>query len=89
MSMYASVLATRHTRWSALLADAIAEGIDRQMVWGTRLMGCRLRVAPHVVAAVHSHEQVTLITRGRGHSLVDIFTPVREDFLPADAGGRA
>ena len=99
-------------------SSAIAEGIERQMIWGERLMVCRLRFAPHVVTAVHSHphEQITLVERGRvrlhrrrpgAHRLrpatcctsrrdirhgatmldeevvlIDIFSPIREDFLP-------
>ena len=98
--------------------NAIAEGIERQMFWGDRLMVCRLRIAPHTVTAVHSHphEQITIVERGRvrlhiegtervlepGDILcicrlasrtarrcstrrsccIDIFSPVREDFLP-------
>jgi quercetin dioxygenase-like cupin family protein len=102
--------------WSAIPVETIAHGIERQMVWGERLMVCRLTLAPHVVTNVHSHphEQITLVERGRvrftvdgqerilsagdvlhfpsgvPHGatmldeevvLVDIFTPVREDFL--------
>jgi unsaturated pyranuronate lyase len=79
-------------------------------------MVCRLRIAPRVVTAVHSHphEQMTLVERGRviftignvqrtasagdvlhfpsqmSHGatmldeevvLIDIFSPIREDFL--------
>ncbi len=93
------------------------------MVWGERLMVCRLRCAPNVVTAVHSHphEQITLVERGRvtfmvegqpvlaqagdvlhfpadvRHGatmldeevvLIDIFTPLREDFLTGDGGSR-
>ncbi len=107
--------------WDAVPVERIAEGVERQMVWGERLMVCRLRFAPRVVTAVHTHvhEQMTLVERGRvlftidgeqrvveagtvlhfpphvAHGatmldeevvLVDIFTPIREDFL---AGGGA
>ena len=82
-------------------------------------MVCRLRCAPGIVTAVHSHphEQITLVERGRvqftvegqpvlasagdvlhfpsdvSHGatmldeevvLIDIFTPIREDFLTGD-----
>jgi quercetin dioxygenase-like cupin family protein len=102
--------------WTSTPVERIAEGIERQMVWGDRVMVCRLTLAPHTVTAVHSHphEQVTLVERGRvdfivegqrrtaaagdvlvfpsniQHGatmldeevvLVDIFSPLREDFL--------
>lgn len=110
----------RHVDWKSVAVEQIADGIERQMIWGERLMVCRLRFAPRVVTAVHSHphEQITLVERGRvlfsveGESrtatagdvlvfpphcehgatildeevvLVDIFSPVREDFLPPGA----
>jgi quercetin dioxygenase-like cupin family protein len=106
-----------HRDWTAIPVEHIAPGIERQMVYGERLMVCRLRLAPRVVTAVHSHphEQITLVERGRvtffidGHPreavagdvlhfpphlqhgatmgdeevvLIDIFSPIREDFLP-------
>ena len=106
----------QHRDWSSIPVERIAEGIDRQMIWGDRVMVCRLRFNPHVVTVVHSHphEQITLVERGRvrftiGGSerlasagdvlhfppdvthgatmldeevvLIDIFSPVREDFL--------
>ena len=104
--------------WASIPATPVADGIERQMVYGERLMVCRLRFAPHVVTAVHSHphEQIVLVERGRvrftvegrdyiaspgdiihfrsgcehgaaildeGAVLIDIFSPVRDDFLPA------
>lgn len=106
----------RHVNWSSIPVEHIAEGIERQMFVGERLMMCRLRFAPHVVTAEHSHphEQMTMVERGRvrffieggeriagagdvlqfpancWHGatmmdeevvLIDIFTPLREDFL--------
>ena len=103
--------------WATIPAERVAEGIERQMVYGDKLMVCRLRIAPHVVTAPHTHphEQITMVERGQvryivagierlvsagdvlhfpphvEHGatmldeevvLVDIFTPVREDFLP-------
>lgn len=111
------VIAFQHRDWASMPVERIAEGIERQMIWGGQLMVCRLRFAPRVVTAVHSHphEQITLVERGRvvftvdgqeraasagdvlhfppdcEHGarmldepvvLVDIFSPVREDFLP-------
>ena len=103
--------------WTSVPIEQIADGIERQMIWGERLMVCRLRFAPGVVTAVHSHphEQFTLVASGRvlftiedqvrevsagdvlhfppgvRHGatmldqevvLIDIFSPIREDFLP-------
>jgi quercetin dioxygenase-like cupin family protein len=103
--------------WATIPAEHVAEGIERQTVYGDKLMVCRLRIAPHVVTAPHTHphEQITMVERGQvryvvagierivsagdvlhfpphvEHGatmldeevvLVDIFTPVREDFLP-------
>jgi quercetin dioxygenase-like cupin family protein len=112
-----SVVDFQHRDWTTIPVERLAEGIERQMIWGERLMVCRLRFAPRVVTAVHSHphEQITIVERGRvqffvngqpriaaagdvlhfpphcEHGatmldeevvLVDIFSPVREDFLP-------
>ncbi len=103
--------------WSSTPVEHIADGIARQMIWGERLMVCRLVIAPRTVTPVHSHmhEQITLVERGRvdffvegqkrtvqagavllfpaniQHGatmldeevvLIDIFSPLREDFLP-------
>ena len=108
--------------WSSVPVERISEGTERQMVWGDRLMVCRLRFAPHTVTAVHTHphEQITMVLQGRvkffvegepkivtagevlvfpsniEHGatmleeevvLVDIFTPVREDFLAGQSYG--
>jgi quercetin dioxygenase-like cupin family protein len=102
--------------WASIPATRIADGIERQMVHGERVMVCRLRLDAHVVTPVHSHphEQITMVERGRvlftvdgadrivsagdvlhfpsnvPHGatmldeevvLVDIFSPIREDFL--------
>jgi quercetin dioxygenase-like cupin family protein len=104
-------------RWDDVPAEQIAEGIERQMIVGAKLMMCRLRFRPGVETAEHSHphEQMTVVESGRvqftiaGEArvvragdilhfapgvvhgatildeevvLIDIFTPVREDFLP-------
>lgn len=117
-----SVLDFQHRDWSTIPVEHLADGVERQMVWGERLMVCRLHFAPHVVTAVHSHphEQITLVERGRvqffvgGTSvfasagdvlhfpahvehgatmldeevvLIDVFSPVREDFLAGGNGG--
>ena len=105
-----------HRNWATIPVERIADGIERQMMVGDRVMVCRLRLQPHVVTAVHSHphEQITLVERGRAEFiidgekriakagdllhfpsnirhgatmldeevvLIDIFSPIREDFL--------
>ena len=105
-------------RWDDVPVECVADGIERQMIVGTRLMVCRLRFRPNVVAARHSHphEQITFVEKGRvrftingdtliAHAgdvvrfasgvvhgatildeevvLIDVFTPIREEFLPA------
>ncbi|MGH9313400.1 MAG: cupin domain-containing protein [Vicinamibacterales bacterium] len=110
----------QHRDWSTIPVERVSDGIERQMIWGERLMVCRLRLAPHVVTPVHSHphEQITIVERGRvrfvvggtervssegdvlhfpsrvEHGatmldeevvLIDIFSPVREDFLPGSS----
>ena len=102
--------------WASLPFEQIAEGIERQMIVGEKLMICRLRFAPFTVTAEHDHphEQMTIVERGRvrffiegeeriaapgdvlhfppmcWHGatmldeevvLIDIFSPIREDFL--------
>ena len=102
--------------WSGVKPEKIAEGIERQMIHGDRLMVCRLRFAPGVVTPAHEHphEQITIVEKGRARFVVgdeervvtagevllfpggfwhgatildeetvllDIFSPVREDFL--------
>ena len=59
------------TDWSRIPVERVAEGIQRQMVYGDRVMVCRLTIAAHTVTPVHSHhhEQITLVERGR----VDFF----------------
>jgi quercetin dioxygenase-like cupin family protein len=59
--------------WASIPASRVADGIERQMVYGERLMVCRLRLAAHVVTPVHSHphEQITMVERGRVRFTVD------------------
>jgi quercetin dioxygenase-like cupin family protein len=68
-----SVLSFQHLDWSSIPVEQVAEGIERQMFWGDRLMVCRLRFKPHVVTAVHTHphEQITLVERGRVQFFID------------------
>jgi quercetin dioxygenase-like cupin family protein len=114
--MDAPVEAALTWRWDDVPARRIAEGIERQIIIGERLMICRLTLGPRVDTPVHSHphEQMTLVERGRvrftisGRErlatagdvlhfppnvvhgatmldeevvLIDIFTPIREDFI--------
>ena len=53
--------------WATIPVERIADGIERQMIWGERVMVCRLRFAPRVVTSVHSHphQQITLVESGR------------------------
>jgi quercetin dioxygenase-like cupin family protein len=68
-----SVVAVQHLDWSSIPVEKVAEGIERQMFWGDRIMVCRLRFQPHVVTAVHSHphEQITLVERGRAQFFIE------------------
>jgi quercetin dioxygenase-like cupin family protein len=80
--------------WSSIPVETIAPGIERQMIHGERLMLCRLRFAPGTVAQPHAHRDVLLCPAGFWHGatildeetvLIDIFSPIREDFLQAPA----
>jgi quercetin dioxygenase-like cupin family protein len=117
MTTHDSTLDHQQMAWDRIPAEQPAPGIERRMIWGERLMICRLRFDPHVVTAVHSHphEQMTIVEHGRvrftidgrdhiaqagdvlhfpsntPHGatildqetvLIDVFSPVREDFLP-------
>jgi quercetin dioxygenase-like cupin family protein len=59
--------------WSAIPVEQVAAGITRQMIYGDRLMVCRLTLAPNTVTAVHSHphEQITLVERGRAQFFIE------------------
>lgn len=118
MSDRNTLLAFQHVDWASVPTERVGEGITRQMVYGERVMVCRLRIAPRTVTPVHSHphEQITLVEQGpveftidgqkrivntgdvlhfpsnlqHGATmlegevvLIDIFSPIREDFLPA------
>ena len=111
-----AIVGAQHLNWENVPAEQIAEGIERQMIVGEKLMICRIRFAPFVVTPEHDHphEQMTIVEKGRvrffiegeeqiaepgdvlqfpsncWHGatmldeevvLIDIFTPIREDFL--------
>ena len=102
--------------WSTAPIEKVGEGIERQMLYGDRLMVCRLRFAAGTLTPAHDHphEQITIVEKGRlrfvvggeekvfgpgdvllfpggfWHGatildeeavLIDIFTPLRQDFL--------
>ena len=106
----------KHLNWDTIPVEQMAEGIQRQMFVGNRMMICRFRFKPFLVTPEHDHphEQMTIVERGRvlfvvgdeerlvqagdilhfppgcRHGatmleeevvLIDIFTPLREDFL--------
>jgi len=110
----------QHLNWSNIPVEHPAEGIERQMFVGNRMMICRFRFKPFLVTPEHDHphEQMTIVERGRvrftidgqeriasqgdvlhfpphiEHGatmldeevvLVDIFSPIREEFLPPSA----
>jgi quercetin dioxygenase-like cupin family protein len=112
----AVVSAAQHLNWSEIPVEYPAEGIERQMVVGERIMIVRFRFKPFLVTPEHTHphEQMSLIISGRvrffieGEELIvsagdvlhfpsnclhgatmmdeevvliDIFSPIREDFL--------
>ena len=106
----------RHLNWSTIPVEHPADGIERQMFVGNRMMICRFRFKPFLVTPEHDHphEQMTIVERGSAlftigeekrvaqagdvlhfpsgiwHGatmldeevvLIDIFSPIREDFL--------
>lgn len=108
--------AAQHLNWANIPVEHPAEGIERQMVVGERIMIVRFRFVPFLVTPEHRHphEQMSLVVSGRvrffveGEEriaspgdvlhfpsnclhgatmmdqeviLIDIFSPIREDFL--------
>jgi len=106
----------QHLNWTDIPVEHPAEGIERQMVVGERIMIVRFRFVPFLVTPEHTHmhEQMSLVVSGRvrffveGEEriaspgdvlhfppnclhgatmmdeevvLIDIFSPIREDFL--------
>src|SRR6478609_3564846 len=59
--------------WSTIPVERIAEGITRQMVYGDRVMVCRLVLAPKTVTPIHTHvhEQMTIVERGSADFFVE------------------
>jgi quercetin dioxygenase-like cupin family protein len=112
----AVVSAAQHLNWADIPVEHPAEGIERQMVVGERIMIVRFRFRPFLVTPEHTHphEQMSLVVSGRVRFfiegkerivsagdvlhfppnclhgatmmdeevvLIDIFSPIREDFL--------
>jgi quercetin dioxygenase-like cupin family protein len=59
--------------WSTIPVERVNESITRQMIYGDRLMVCRLTLAANTVTPVHTHvhEQITLVERGRADFFVE------------------
>jgi quercetin dioxygenase-like cupin family protein len=112
----------QHLNWSTIPVEQMADGIERQMFVGNRMMICRFRFKPFLVTPQHDHphEQMTIVERGRvrffiegqeeiasagdvlhfpSHCwhgatmmdeevvLIDIFSPLRQDFLNGHSNG--
>ena len=112
----AGLAVAQHLNWSKIPVEQMADGIQRQMLVGSRMMICRFLFKPFLVTPEHDHphEQMTIVERGRvrffiegkeriasagdvlhfpSHCwhgatmmdeeviLIDIFSPLREDFL--------
>ena len=72
--MTPSMLAAfQHRDWSRIPVEQVAEGVQRQMIHGERIMVCRLTIAAHTVTPIHSHmhEQITLVERGSADFFVE------------------
>ena len=57
----------RHLNWANIPVEHPADGIERQMFVGNRMMICRFRFKPFLVTPEHDHphEQMTIVERGR------------------------
>ena len=57
----------QHLNWSTIPVEHLAEGIERQMFVGNRMMICRFRFSRFLVTPEHDHphEQMTIVERGR------------------------
>src|SRR3954453_18302454 len=63
----------QHLNWSTIPVEQMAEGIQRQMLVGNRMMICRFRFKPFLVTPEHDHphEQMTIVERGRVRFFVE------------------
>ena len=115
----ASLSAAQHLNWADIPVEHPAEGIERQMVVGEKVMMVRFRFVPLLVTPEHTHphEQMSIVVSGRVRFfvegkeriaspgdilhfppnclhgatmmdeevvLIDIFSPIREDFLKSE-----
>jgi quercetin dioxygenase-like cupin family protein len=57
----------QHLNWETIPVEQTADGIERQMFVGNRMMMCRFRFKPFLVTPEHDHphEQMTIVERGR------------------------
>lgn len=72
--MMSPLLSTfQHRDWSRIPVERVADGVERQLINGERLMVCRLTIAARTVTPVHSHvhEQITLVERGSADFFVE------------------
>jgi quercetin dioxygenase-like cupin family protein len=71
----------QHLNWAAIPVEQPAEGIERQMVVGDRIMIVRFRFEPFLVTPQHTHphEQMSLVISGR----VRFFIEGREQIASA------
>ena len=64
----------QHLNWSTIPVEQMAEGIERQIFVGNRMMICRFRFKPFLVIPEHDHphEQMTLVERGRVRFFIEL-----------------
>ena len=62
-----------HLNWSSIPSERPGDGIERQMVFGDRIMICRFRFAPYLVTPEHSHphEQMSHRCSGRVRFVIE------------------
>ena len=63
----------QHLNWTDIPVEHPAEGIERQMVIGERIMIVRFRFVPFLVTPEHTHmhEQMSLVVSGRVRFFVE------------------
>jgi len=63
----------QHLNWTNIPVEHPAEGIERQMVVGERIMIVRFRFVPFLVTPehTHTHEQMSLLVSGRVRFFVE------------------
>jgi quercetin dioxygenase-like cupin family protein len=63
----AGISTAQHLNWASIPVEHPAEGIERQMVIGERIMIVRFRFVPFLVTPEHTHphEQMSIIVSGR------------------------